>query len=252
MNYPNRKIIKGEADKQIVTAIQQKLKDTGCGPEKVDGDFGERTAEAVMLFQSLHRDKRDSPLVIDGEVGPITWEVLFGAASVAVPAQPLSTLFAKVMDTARKEIDTMEDPIGSNSGPRINQYLKSVGLDPGFFWCAAFVYWCYNESCLQLGRPNPLLKTAGCMEHWNRTTGKKIPKSEAENNPSLVKAGQIFIINHGKGAGHTGLVERVDGGSIFTIEGNSNNDGSRNGIGVFLLPRPRKINTISAGFIEYT
>lgn len=32
-----------------------------------------------------------------------------------------------------------------------------------------------------------------------------------------------------KGTGHTGFVERVDGSNIHTIEGNTNDEGSREG-----------------------
>jgi hypothetical protein len=57
-------------------------------------------------------------------------------------------------------------------------------------------------------------------------------------------AGSIFIIDFGKGLGHTGFVVSVVGDVIHTIEGNTNDDGSREGIGVFA--RVRKTNTIKA------
>ena len=251
MNYPKRKIVKGESDAKIVKAIQRALNDAGCGPVEVIGIFGPKTFQGVKLFQSLHRDRFGNPLVMDGEVGAFTWEALFGPDTVPAISQPTTELFTQVLQTAAGELGIMEIPRGSNSGPRINQYLASVNLGPGFFWCAAFVYWCFNESYKNLNRNNPVFKTAGCMHHWNKTTVKKITKDEAVNNPGLIKPAHIFIINHGGGKGHTGIVERVQGGSIYTIEGNSNTDGSRNGIGVFRLPIPRKINSISAGFIEY-
>ena len=87
------------------------------------------------------------------------------------------------------------------------------------------------------------------MTHWNRTPGKKIIAADAVNNPSLVKPGHIFIINTGGSHGHTGLVEKAEGGFIHTIEGNSNPSGSSNGIGVF--NNMRKIAKINRGFIEY-
>lgn len=72
---------------------------------------------------------------------------------------------------------------------------------------------------------------------------------DASNNPSLLKPGQIFIIDHGRDFGHTGIIEFVEGGFIRTIEGNSNPTGSSNGIGVFQLTR--KIVKINKGFIQY-
>ncbi|MBK8553610.1 MAG: CHAP domain-containing protein [Ignavibacteria bacterium] len=144
----------------------------------------------------------------------------------------------------------MEKPLGSNSGPEVNKYLASVGLGPGQFWCMAFVYYCFNTAAKNLGRNNPLVKTGHCMTHWNSSTAKKILAENAVNNPSLVKPGQIFIINTGGSAGHTGIVEKLEGGFLHTIEGNSNTEGSRNGIGVFSLNR-RKVTKINRGFLEY-
>jgi hypothetical protein len=56
-------------------------------------------------------------------------------------------------------------------------------------------------------------------------------------------------MDHGGGKGHTGIVTSRNGGYINTIEGNSNDGGSREGLGVFTLER--KITTITKGFILY-
>ena len=77
----------------------------------------------------------------------------------------------------------------------------------------------------------------------------EITAVDAKNNVSQVKVGSIFIINHGNGMGNTGIVTNRNGGSINTIEGNSNPSGSSNGIGVFALQR--KIANINKGFILY-
>jgi hypothetical protein len=59
----------------------------------------------------------------------------------------------------------------------------------------------------------------------------------------------VFIMDFAGGEGHTAIVESVHGGSITTIEGNSNNQGRRDGAGVFRLTR--KINRINEGLIDY-
>ena len=87
------------------------------------------------------------------------------------------------------------------------------------------------------------------MTHWNTTSATKIPASEAINNTNLLKPGQIFIINTGGTNGHTGIIEHVEGGFIHTVEGNTNPEGSSNGIGVFR--NTRKIAKINKGFLEY-
>lgn len=103
---------------------------------------------------------------------------------------------------------------------------------------------------------NPCIKTAGVLDHWN-TAGRGgirgIHHAQSSHDPLLAQPGMIFIIDTGVpgGAGHTGLVERVEGGKLVTIEGNTNDGSSREGIGVFRRNR-RKVNSINKGFIDYS
>lgn len=126
-----------------------------------------------------------------------------------------------------------EVPKGSNSGPDVNMYLSSVGLGPGYAWCMAFVYWCVNQAAKELDLTNPLQKTAGVMLQWSTTTCRKL-----SNYDSGVKPGDIFIMEFGHGTGHTGIVEKISNGLVHTIEGNSNEDGSREGYEVCRHSRP--------------
>jgi len=249
MNYPNRIIKPGETDTEIVKSIQQKLNESGCGPVEVIGIFGPKTTNAVKLFQATHRDQNGNPLEIDGKVGSVTWSVLFGSQTMPVVNEPSNQLLSEALNSAISQIGIMEDPPGSNKGKKVEEYLSSVGLGGGQFWCAAFIYWCFQKATENNGRGNPLVKTGHCMTHWNSSPAKKILASDAVNNPILVKPGQIFIINTGGTHGHTGIIERVEGGFIHTIEGNTDPAGSSNGIGVFR--NTRKIAKINKGFLEY-
>lgn len=249
MNYPNRIIKTGEASKPIVKAVQVRLNELGFGPLEVIGIFGPKTTNAVRLFQATHRDQNGNPLEVDGKLGSVSWAALFEEAPIHTVEESSNKLLAEAVKVALSQVGVMEDPPGSNRGQKVEEYLASTGLGGGNFWCAAFIYWCFKEASENIGKPNPLFKTAHCMTHWNKTTGKKIAVADAVNKPSLVKPGHIFILNTGGASGHTGLVEKVEGGFIHTIEGNSNPAGSSNGIGVFKLTR--KINKINRGFIEY-
>jgi hypothetical protein len=254
MKFPNRIIKAGETDVEIVRAIQKRLKQLGVADLTGSGIFGPQTTSAVKQFQALHRDTQGNPLVTDGKIGSITWEALFGTPVVATPPAPKSDtddLLSKAVEIAVSQIGVMEKPVGSNKGPEIKRYMESAGSKEGLFWCAGFVYWCFNEAAKALDRPNPLVRTVGCLDHWNRTKAPKIIKNNAVNNPGLIKPGAIFIKDHGHGMGHTGIVEKVNNGFIQTIEGNSNPSGSSNGIGVFRLEF-RKINSIERGFIIYS
>ncbi len=249
MKYPNRIIKQGESNTAIVKAIQIKLMEMNIGNLEGTGVFGVKTKNAVKLFQATHMDQYGNPLEIDGNIGSLTWAALFGRNEIRITDTASTRLLTEVLKEAVSQIGVMENPPGSNKGPEVNQYLASVGLQPGLYWCAAFVYWSFNEASKKLNRSNPLVKTGHVMSHWNKTAEKKILTVDAANNPSLIKPGHIFILNTGGSSGHTGLVEKTEGGFIHTIEGNSNNSGSRNGIGVFRLQR--KIARINRGFIEY-
>jgi hypothetical protein len=250
MKYPGRIIKKGESDKAIVKALQKKLSEKGCGPVKADGDFGKETVTAVKLFQARFTDQQGAPLVVDGEIGSISWAALFGAENILVSATAPNKFLQQALDIARSQIGVTEKPPGSNSGPEVTAYQSRTGIPTGLPWCMAFVYWCYDEASKKQNKKNPLIKTGGVLAHWNKAACKKISAEEAIQNPGLIKPGQIFMMSFGKGTGHTGLVEKVEGGILTTIEGNTNDGGSREGIGVFRR-NSRKIGSINKGFLEY-
>jgi CHAP domain len=96
-------------------------------------------------------------------------------------------------------------------------------------------------------------RTAGVLEHWRRAGQAGVARvvvAEATADPGRVQPGMIFVQDFGGGAGHTGLVEAVEGGRLVTLEGNTNDDGSREGIGVFRRTG-RKILSINKGFVDY-
>ena len=150
--------------------------------------------------------------------------------------------------------NSKEEPRGSNTGPMVNQYLASVGLKPGLPWCAAFVYYVFEQLSRRLNVSNPLPKTGGVMQLWEKSSQDvKIKIDAAKANPSLIKPGQIFIMGRGNARfGHTGIVISVDPAKreIVTIEGNTNDQKSGEGdrVGV----NRRKLDSVPfVGFLDY-
>jgi hypothetical protein len=251
MKYPNKLIKRGETDKTIVEAIQKRLNDLGYGPLAVDGDFGLETFNVVKLFQSRFMDNQGNALKVDGEIGAITWSVLFGEQSVENSDLSTSPLLKRVLEIASNEVGVREEE--NNSGLRVKEYLQSVDLPAGNAWCVAFLYFCFDQASQKLGISNPMFKTGGVLRLWQKTdTHRKIIFPKYVDNPSLIKPGFIFVISTGGGFGHAGIVEKVEGAFITTIEGNTNDNGSSNGIGVFRRVRKRKMNTINLGFIDFS
>jgi hypothetical protein len=153
----------------------------------------------------------------------------------------LSTGALKVAIT---QLGQHEKPLGSNWGKPVQGYLKSVGLGFPASWCMAFVYWCYDQA-VRNNPPlinNPLIKSGGVLNCWNKADKKYRVVGEP-------KPGDIFIMDFGGGLGHTGIVEKVDATFVYTIDGNSNDSGSREGIEVCRKQRPRKK---MKGYLRYS
>jgi hypothetical protein len=139
----------------------------------------------------------------------------------------------KALEIALRYEGTGEEPKGTNRGPMINQFLLSVGIKGAAPWCMAFVYWCFEQAAKELKKPNPLFKTGHVLTAWQRRKDKLGVKA----NP---QPGDVFIMRVGTtGNGHTGIVERADEQFIYTIEGNTNDEGSREGFEVARRKRPR-------------
>ena len=264
--YPGHLIKLDDEDAKSIELIQQRLRDLGyprsatdSRPLEVDGQFGADTFNALELFQARHTDLLGQPLVVDGEVGSGTWGALFGRAAIHTsPPEPTNKLLRKVLEVAAGEIGVREDPPGSNHGKKVEQYQASVGVDPGEPWCAAFVYWCFATAASDLGVANPMkekkCRTGGVVELWDRANanGAKIVTHDAAfADPSRVLPGMVFVITMSGGHGHTGLVSKVIGNTLETIEGNTNDGGSREGIGVFRR-NGRSIVSINRGFIAFS
>jgi hypothetical protein len=171
-----------------------------------------------------------------------------------IPLGDPATAGEKFAGVLQANKNVKEQPKSSNSGPEVTQYLKSVGLYAGLPWCAAFVYYIFDQTCKNLGVTNPLPKTAGVLDHWGKAPSEnKIDISAAKSDISLVRPGAVFIMSRpGKGLGHTGIVVSVDPSkkTITTMEGNTNDqqsgEGDRVGINVRKIDSP-----VMKGFIDY-
>ncbi|ADY51849.1 hypothetical protein Pedsa_1282 [Pseudopedobacter saltans DSM 12145] len=130
----------------------------------------------------------------------------------------------RIVQLARNEIGVRE-LTGNNDGKRIAEYLKAVGLKQEAPWCAAFVSWVFQKA----GFAQP--RTAWSPAMFNNAVNVKQPQR-------AVVFGIYFP--ELKRVAHVGLVERVDGDWLITIEGNTNNNGSWEGDGVYRKRRHKK------------
>ena len=149
-----------------------------------------------------------------------------------------------------------EVPRGSNSGPFVKECLATVGIKFPAAWCQAMAYRCYSEGAKEAGVACTAIKTAGVLDNWNKTDASmKLLPHEFLAHPELILPGYQMILKEGDTTGHTGIIERVvineahpEQSMAYVIEGNTNDNGSREGYGVF-----RKLRKLSGmhGIIKH-
>ncbi len=164
--------------------------------------------------------------------------------------QPEQSLRILALKKALSYEGQEEIPRLSNAGPFVEACLKMVGLGKGHAWCMAFVYRCYEEAAKELGIPNPCPKTAGVLNCLNKTPNSRVI-TKAQATPDNIIPGYQFIMDFGKGLGHTGIVVQVNmNGTYIAIEGNTDEKGGREGNGVHKRLR-RLDDKLLRAFIVY-
>ncbi|MEM1392178.1 MAG: peptidoglycan-binding protein [Cyanobacteria bacterium P01_D01_bin.116] len=209
-----------------VKALQKALNYLGFNSGAVDGDFGDQTEAAVKAFQ-LRKD-----LLVDGEVGPITWKALGGDADI--PDTP-KDVHLKLAQFASTEASKNLRWSGVNSEAEkylkifrpIMQELGHIGTKPIFYdWCAAFVTYC----CFEVGIDIPYraknywasMALVASWEYWAKQKGYWY--SPRTTKP---QRGDIVLFNFAARGlyNHIGIVRGyTPNSSVFrTAEGNVGN-----------------------------
>jgi hypothetical protein len=145
----------------------------------------------------------------------------------------MSKLVEAAIEIALSQEGVREE--SENRGPRVDAYLRAAGVGPGNPWCAAFVYWCIEQAAGKLALANPFPRTAYCPDILNWANERDLLTGSPEPGDVFLRIGEVGGETR---ACHTGFVTHTSGDHFGTIEGNTNIDGSREGIGVFLRSRP--------------
>lgn len=175
----------------------------------------------------------------------------------------------KLVEIALKEVGVREVPINSNRGPRVEDFQKYVGAWlVGGAWCAAFVSWVFGQAFVD--QKNPAGKQSSAImgfwtrnakhEHFIRFTPKDVMSGKHKIEP-----GDMFVmcsdplkvpqVQGGTVKAHTGHVgfctgEMITTKKFATVEGNTNEAGSREGGGVYA--RSRTLDEAKlVGFVRY-
>ena len=129
----------------------------------------------------------------------------------------------KFIEIALEWVGTKEEPEGSNRGFHIDLWNRACNVPVGSFWCASFVSSVASRLKFLTGTNWELGTSADCDVWFARARKLGI----VYQTP---RKGDIFLVM-AKGslndAVHIGIVGGFDGGEWWSIEGNSNLDGSR-------------------------
>ncbi len=123
----------------------------------------------------------------------------------------LTDLTRKAVELAYTQIGVSETE-GANRGDN-----EKYGAGAGVPWCAAFVSWLFGKGQGNSGN-NPLKFTASVSSLRDQAKAAGYYSSVGSYTP---KPGDIMIQKNN--ASHTGIVVKVEGNTIYTIEGNSGN-----------------------------
>ncbi|MFD2961626.1 MULTISPECIES: hypothetical protein [Olivibacter] len=134
---------------------------------------------------------------------------------------------------------------GKNDGIEVEKYLKYVGLGRGYAWCAAFTCWVYGQA-----------EVINPRSAWSPSMfpdGNVVYQKNLKNKQAIPQTGDTFGIwfNNLKRVAHVGFIDDWQQGSyIVTVEGNTNDIGSRDGDGVYRKRRLKSQIYQVSSFIE--
>jgi hypothetical protein len=231
--------VRGGRRGKIVRFIQELLSLSGFHVV-IDGDFGPATECAVRFFQ------KENGLTIDGVVSGDT---------VARLLDPMKQAIKEMVDDGRTVAEWMvaygrqhlsvhpREVGGQNRGPWVRLYMK--GNDGAQWpWCAGFVSYILGQACQTVGCKLPFHTSFSCDRLAHNAMDKELfIRGNKEENQAKVKPGTIFLNRRSSiDWVHTGIVVDVDlaHGCFRSIEGNTNDEGSREGYEVCMRTRSFK------------
>jgi len=141
----------------------------------------------------------------------------------------------------------VREATGRNDGPQVEAYLAYTGIGKGNPWCAAFVCWVLGQAEVE----NPKTAWAASLFPkeklvWKQGTGAKSHQVQSEKRRDCftgnIQLATIFGLYFPslKRIAHCGFIDQWGKTQVITVEGNTNDSGSREGDGVYRKRRPIK------------
>lgn len=192
----------------------------------IDGTYGSITARVVERFQQRHG------LPSTGRVDAVTFARLSGPLRRALEplAEAPASLNLALISHARAHLEQHPHELGGqNRGPWVRMYMEGrEGRD--WPWCAGFVTFLLRQAAEACGVALPIPGSVSCDTLAAQAKASGLFLTEAEARARGVPAGSLFLVRRTAWDWtHVGIVLSSDGDSFETIEGNTNDDGDREG-----------------------
>jgi hypothetical protein len=188
----------------------------------VDGDFGPATESAVSEFQ-----RKRGIIPPTGIVDATTFDHLVRPMHAALAPIPANGRSLGEMVVAYAQQHLAQHPLeigGQNKGPWVRLYMSGNEGTP-WAWCAGFACFCLKQACEVVGQPVPIATSFSCDSL--ASSGKSKGRFGSH---SMAGPGSFFLVrNTPTDWIHTGIVVSTGAETCRTIEGNTNDDGSREG-----------------------
>lgn len=222
--------VKKGARGMAVRRVQEWLQFHGFGLV-IDEDFGGVTKKRVQQFQE------DRGLGTSGIVNAATFQELVAPLlQVLTPISSANHTFpTMVLEYAKAHL--AQHPLevgGQNRGPWVRVYMK--GHDGAEFpWCAGFVTFILKQAAETLGMTMPIQGSPSCdsLAAQGKEAGLFMKESAltGENvSREYLSGTSIFLVRRSSTDWtHTGLATAFTRDAFETIEGNTNDEGSREG-----------------------
>jgi hypothetical protein len=201
----------------------------------------------ILLFILISSISYSQQLIIEPVKQPnLVWyfdyepePYIFYQEPVIIEVEPVSERDC-VVATFNSQVGVREK--GVNSGKEVEMYLASAGLGKGNPWCASFVSYIFQQ-CTDIK-----ISSAGWVPSW--FPRKKLIFKRGEINyirtPQSGDLIGIWFANKNRLA-HVGFYLEEEGDFTISVEGNTNEEGSREGDGVYRKRRiTRTIHSISS------
>lgn len=220
-----------------VKLIQEWLCLNGHGV-KIDGDFGPATEAAVKQFQSR------KALPVTGVVDLATFERLVDPIKAALQKISPNGRSLGELAVAYAQQHLRQHPIevgGENRGPWVRLYMNGNEGQP-WAWCAGFACYCLRQACETLGQTMPIDPSFSCdlLAAGARQRGRLLDGGSLSDR-ARIHPGSLFLLRRTSTDWvHAGIVVSAEPEFFRSIEGNTNDNGSREGYEVCTRTRSYK------------